>query len=116
VRPRLAGRGASPAVLWAARNPLRLVLAENLLPEPAARLVFTVAGAGEHPDLAWAFVKQNYRVLEAQQGPTFPDRFAADLLWSFSDRGHAAELASFAPARATPGADFIDRQLPAIET
>jgi aminopeptidase N len=124
------------AALAGARDPalaqsaLRLVLAENLPPELAARLVFAVAGAGEHPDLAWTFVKENYRALEAQQGPTFPDRFAADLLWSFSDRGHAAELASFAPAHATPAgrieaaraeegilldADFIDRQLPAIE-
>jgi aminopeptidase N len=124
------------AALAGARDPalaletLRLVLAENLPPELAARLVFTVAGAGEHPDLAWAFVKENYRALKAQQGPTFPDRFAADLLWNFSDRGHAAELASFTPAHATPAgrieaaraeegillnADFIDRQLPEIE-
>jgi aminopeptidase N len=125
------------AALAGARDPalaqdaLRLVLAENLPPELAARLVFIVAGAGQHPDLAWAFVKENYRALEMQQGPSFPDRFAADLLWSFSDRGHAAELASFAPAHATPAgrieaaraeegillnADFIDHQLPQIES
>jgi hypothetical protein len=122
------GASRDPAL---AQETLRLVLAETLPPEFAARLVFIVAGSGEHPDLAWSFVKQNYRALEAQQGPAFPDRFAADLLWNFSDRDHAAELASFAPAHATPGgrieaaraeegillnADFIDRQLPEIET
>jgi aminopeptidase N len=113
-----------------ARETLRLVLTENLTPELAARLVFTVAGTGEHPDLAWSFVQDNYQALAAQEGPTFSDHFAADLLRNFTDRARAAELAGFAPAHATSAgriqaaraeegitlnADVIEHQLPTIE-
>jgi aminopeptidase N len=113
-----------------AQQALGLVLGERLPPNIAGRLVFAVAYSGEHPDLAWAFVQENYAALAAQQGPRFPDRFAADVLRSFNDRAHAAELAAFAPAHATPAgrieaaraeegivmdADFIERQLPAVE-
>jgi aminopeptidase N len=93
-------------------------------------LVFGVVSAGEHPDLAWAFVQRNFAVLASRQGPFFRDSFAANLMSNFSDRAHAAELASFAPAQETSGgrmmsaraqetiltdADFIAQTLPAID-
>ena len=92
-------------------------------------LIFGIAAA-EHPDLAWAFVQENFQALASRQGPSFRDSIAANLLESFSDRAHAAELAAFAPAHATAGgrimaaraeevilteADFSAQALPAID-
>ena len=93
-------------------------------------LIGTVASAGEQPDLAWDFLRKNYDALFAKQGPQFRDQFIANFMTNFSDEGHAAELAAFAPAQATSGgrvmagraqeviaisADFKTRVLPAVE-
>jgi aminopeptidase N len=68
--------------------------------------------------------------LALRQGPFFRDSFATNLLANFSDRAHAGELASFAPAQETAGgrmmsgrtqeiiltdADFIAQTLPAVD-
>jgi aminopeptidase N len=109
---------------------LALALTDEIPTSAVGRLVFGVASAGEHPDLAWTFVQQSFAALASKQGPFFRDNFAANLMTSFSDRAHAAELASFAPAQETRGgrmmaartqeiiltdADFIDRILPAVD-
>jgi hypothetical protein len=85
--------------------------------------------AGEHPDLAWAFVQANFTALAQKQGQSFRDTFASNLLTNFADAAHVAELASFAPVHETSGgrrvaeraherimtdADFAAQQLPAV--
>ena len=69
-------------------------------------------------------------LLAAKQGPSFRDYFVSNLMLSFSDADHAAELASFAPVHTTSGgravaaraqeailidAEFKARALPAID-
>ena len=66
-------------------------------------LIGSVAGSGEQPDLAWDFLQKNFDALFARQGPQFRDQFIANFMTNFSDDGHAAELAAFAPAQATSG-------------
>ena len=93
-------------------------------------LIGSVASAGEQPDLAWEFLRKNYDTLFAKQGPQFRDQFIANFMTNFSDEGHAAELAAFAPAQETSGgrvmagraqeviaisADLKSRALPAVE-
>jgi aminopeptidase N len=93
-------------------------------------LIGSVASSGEQPELAWDFLRKNYDVLFAKQGPQFRDQFIANFMTNFSDDGHAAELAAFAPAQATSGgrvmagraqeviaisADLKTRALPAVE-
>jgi aminopeptidase N len=124
------------SALAAARDPglatetLALALTDEVPSSTVGTLIFGVAGAGEHPDLAWTFVQANFSALASRQGPFFRDNFAANLLSNFSDRAHAAELASFSPARETSGgrtmaarteeniltdADFIAQTLPAVD-
>ena len=93
-------------------------------------LINSVAASGEQPDLAWDFLQKNYDTLLAKQGPQFRDQFIANFMTNFSDDGHAAELAAFAPAQATSGgrvmaaratetiaisADLKARALPAVD-
>ncbi len=66
-------------------------------------LINAVAASGEQPDLAWNFVRTNFDTLLAKQGPQFRDQFIANFMTNFSDGGHAAELAAFAPVQATSG-------------
>jgi aminopeptidase N len=114
-----------------ARRTLALTLSSELPTALASRLIFGVAGAGEHPDLAWSFVRENFAALLERQSQQFGDYIAAGLLSNFSDPRRATELAQFAPAHATSGgrieaaratetilinADFAARQLPAIDT
>jgi hypothetical protein len=96
----------------------------------AANLISRVAAEGEHPDLAWSFVQVNFAALATRQGPSFRSNFASNLMTNFNDAVHAAELAAFAPVHETSGgrlvaaraeerimtdADFIARQLPAVD-
>jgi len=75
-------------------------------------------------------VQKNFDALMARQGPAFRDQFVANFMTNFSDEGHAAELAAFAPAQATSGgrvmtaraletiaiaADLKARALPAVD-
>jgi aminopeptidase N len=124
------------AAMAAARDPalaqatLALALTDEIPTTTVGSLIFGVASAGEHPDLAWAFVQQNFAALASKQGPFFRDNFVANLMTNFNDRAHAAELASFAPAQETPGgrvmasrsretiltdADFVAQILPAVD-
>jgi aminopeptidase N len=113
-----------------AKETLALALTDEIPTTAVGRLVFGVASDGEHADLAWAFVRQNFAALAVKQGPFFRENFAANLMTNFSDRAHAAELADFAPAQETRGgrimaarsqetiltdADFIARILPGID-
>ncbi|HTP84331.1 MAG TPA: M1 family metallopeptidase [Alphaproteobacteria bacterium] len=113
-----------------ARRTLALALSDELPSSLASRLIFGVAAAGEHPDLAWSFLRANFAALIERQSPQFGDYAAAGLLSNFSDPARATELEQFAPAHATSGgriesaravetilinADFVARQLPAID-
>ncbi len=121
--------------LAAAVNPelvketLGIALTDELPTDLSNGLILTVA-AGEHPELALAFVKANFAALAAKRGPSFRAFFMPALMANFADRAHAEELAKFAPAHETAGgriaaarageeiieaADFRARQLPAVD-
>jgi hypothetical protein len=109
---------------------LALTLTDEVPGTIVTGLIGSVASSGEQPDLAWDFLQKNYDALFAKQGPAFRDQFIANFMTNFSDEGHAAELAAFAPVQATSGgrvmagraqeviaisADFKSRALPAVE-
>jgi aminopeptidase N len=113
-----------------AQETLSIALTDELPSTLVGTLISTVASAGEHPYLAWAFVKTNFSALAQKQGPSFRNTFASNLMTNFTDAAHAAELASFAPVHETSGgrrvaerseerimtdADFAVRQLPAVD-
>jgi len=113
-----------------AQETLALALTDELPTTLVGTLISQVASQGEHRDLAWSFVRENFAALAARQGPSFQNNFPANLMTNFTDAAHAAELASFAPAQATSGgrlaaarsyerimtaADFSAQQLPAID-
>ena len=83
---------------------LALTLTDELPSTIVGGMINSVASSGEQPDLAWDFVQKNFDTLAARQGPSFRDAFVADFMTNFSDDAHAAELAHFAPAQATPAA------------
>jgi hypothetical protein len=110
---------------------LALTLTDELPSTMVSGVINSVAWSGEQPDLAWEFVQKNFDALATRQGPSFRDAFVAELMTSFSDDAHAAVLAHFAPAQATPGgrvmtaraletiaiaADLKARALPSIES
>src|SRR5262249_18550885 len=80
---------------------LALTLTDEVPGTIVTGLINSVAASGEQPDLAWDFLEQNYDALLAKQGPQFRDQFIANFMTHFSDAGHAAELAAFAPVQAT---------------
>jgi hypothetical protein len=119
-----------------ARNPalahltLALTLTDEVPGTIVTGLIGSVASFAEQPDLAWDFLQKNYDALFAKQRPAFRDQFIANFMTNFSDEGHAAELAAFAPVQATSGgrvmagraqeviaisADLKSRALPAVE-
>ena len=112
-----------------AKETLAITLTDEVPPDLANGLILTVA-AGEHPQLALAFVKANFEALAAKRGPTFRAFFMSSLMTTFADPAHAEELANFAPVHETAGgriaaaraeeeiieaADFRARQLPAVD-
>jgi ERAP1-like C-terminal domain len=112
-----------------ARATLELTLTEELPNNLVGSVISTIAAAGEQPDLAWAFVQQNFTALSSKQGPSFTQNFISNFMTNFSDAERAGELARFAPVHATSGgrivaaraeeaimiaADFKARALPAI--
>ena len=114
-----------------ARMALALTLTDELPSTLVSGVINSVAWSGEQPDLSWEFVQSHFDALATRQGPSFRDAFVAELMTSFSDDAHAAELAHFAPAQATPGgrvmtaraletiaiaADLKARALPSIES
>lgn len=109
---------------------LALALTDEVPGTIVTGLINSVASSGEQPDLAWDFLQKNYDALLAKQGPQFRDQFIANFMTNFSDDGHAAELAAFAPAQTTSGgrvmaaratetiaisADLKARALPAVD-
>jgi aminopeptidase N len=102
-RARYYSAAASACDAALARETLALTLTDELPYALRTSLIGTVASAGEQPELAWDFVRENFDLLAARQDPSFRDYFVAHLMRSFSDPGRAAELAGFAPAHATSG-------------
>jgi len=111
-----------------AKETLGIALTDELPNSLVGTLIFWVAG--EHRELAWEFVRTNFSALAAKQGPSFRNSFASNLMANFADRARAAELAGFTPVHETSGgriiaaraheriltdADFIARQLMAVE-
>ena len=130
-RVRYYGALAGARDLALAQATLAIALTDELPASMIGTLISQVAASGEHPELAWEFVKTNFAALAARQGPAFPNSFPANLLANFTDVAHAEELANFAPAHATSGgrqiaarayerimteADFAARHLPTIDT
>jgi aminopeptidase N len=112
-----------------AKETLAITLTDEVPTDLANGLILEVA-AGEHPELALAFVKANFEALAAKRGPTFRAFFMSSLMTNFADRAHAEELAKFAPVHETAGgriaaaraqaeiieaADFRARQIPAVD-
>ena len=112
-----------------AKETLAITLTDEVPADLANGLILTVA-SGEHPELALAFVKTNFKALAAKRGPTFRAFFMSWLMANFADRAHAEELANFAPVHETAGgriaaarareeimeaADFRARQIPAVD-
>jgi aminopeptidase N len=97
-----------------ARATLKLSLTDEVPGTAVTGLINSVASSGEQPDLAWAFVRENFDVLLVRQGPPFRDQFVANLMTNFSDEGHAAELTAFAPAQVTSGGRVMTAR--ALET
>jgi aminopeptidase N len=113
-----------------AKDTLAITLTDELPSTLVGTLISGVASSGEHRELAWDFVKENFSALAQKQGPSFRNTFASNLLTNFTDAAHAAELAGFAPVHETSGgrrvaersyerimtdADFAAQQLPAID-
>jgi aminopeptidase N len=113
-----------------AKETLAITLTDEVTASMVAGLIFSVAGSGEHPELAVDFVRANFSALIARQGPGFRNTVFANLMTNFTDPARAAELAAFAPAHETSGgrivsaraqeriladADFAARALPAID-
>jgi aminopeptidase N len=111
-----------------AKEALALALTDELPTSLTGTLIFWVAA--EHRQLALDFVLGNLAALSTKQGPTFRHNVVSNLMASFTERGRAAELASFAPAHETSGAriiaaraqeriltsaDFAAQQLPAVD-
>jgi aminopeptidase N len=94
---------------------LAIALTDELPASLATALLFWVAGPGEHPELVWDFVQQNFAVLSHRFGPSFRDVQVAALMRNFSDRADADELAHFAPAHESSGARIAaDRAIAGI--
>jgi aminopeptidase N len=128
-RMRYYGAAASALDPSFAKDTLAIALTDELPGSMIGTLITWVAQA-EHPDLAWAFVRDNFPGLTAKQGPSFRNYFPSNLMTNFTDAAHANELANFAPVWETSGgrmvaarsqerimadADFSAQQLPAIE-
>ena len=114
-----------------AKETLAIALSNELPSNLDIALINWVAGAGQQPELAWQFIKDNFAVLSDRFGPAYKDSGPARVAADFTDKEHAAELAQFAPAHETAGgrivaaraeesilteADAIANVLPAIET
>ena len=113
-----------------AADTLAIALGDELPSNLDVALINWVASAGERPELAWQFIKDDFAVLSDRFGPTYKDSGPATVATNFTDKEHAAELAQFAPAHATAGgrinadraeeliltdADAIANLLPTIE-
>jgi aminopeptidase N len=113
-----------------AQDTLRIALSDELPPNLAGGLIWTVASDGEQTSLAWSFIKENLAALVARHGVDYRDNQIPYLLTNSADPASAAELRNFTPVLQTGGgrvnaaraednilthADIVARQLPAIE-
>jgi aminopeptidase N len=105
VRYYLAAASAHDAEL--ARATLALTLTDELPNSLIGNVINTVASAGEQPDIAWAFVRENFQALANKQGPSFRYYFVSNFMTNFSDAAHAAELRGFEPVHATTGGKMV---------
>ncbi len=128
VRYYSAAASASDPAL--AKETLAIALTEEVTESLVGSLISGVASEGEHRELALDFVLVNFETLATKQGPVFRNTFVPNLMSNFADRARADELAKFEPANATAGAkivaarareriltdaDFVEKQLPAID-
>ena len=111
-----------------AKETLALTLTDELSTSRVTTVILRVASQGEHPELAWGFVKENYAALADKLGSS--RNFLSNLMANISDRARAEELKGFKPLHETSGgrmmaerayerilanADFVAQQLPAID-
>ena len=89
------------------RDTLAIALGDELPSNLDIALINWVASAGQRPELAWKFIKDNFAVLSERFGPTYKDSGPATVATNFTDKGHAAELAQFAPAHETAGGRIV---------
>ena len=113
-----------------ARETLNLMLTNELPSSVFGSMLSAMASDGGHPELAWAFVRRNFKSLSDKQGSSFRNYFVPNLVKNFSDRARADELANFSPMHANSSAreaakdaegdirfdaDLKARALPAID-
>jgi len=101
VRYYLAAASAQDAAL--ATRTLALTLTSEIPVTIVGAVINTVASSGEHPELAWRFVRDNFGALLVRLGPGFRDQMVPNLLTNFNDEPHALQLAHFEPSQSTAG-------------
>lgn len=87
-----------------AQQTLALSLGDELEPGAASNLVRRVADVGEHPQLAWEFLKANLQPLLAKQAFFSRYTYVANVANNFNDDAHAQELLDFARTSLPPEA------------
>jgi aminopeptidase N len=105
VRYYSAAAGARDPAL--ARATLELALTDELPSTLVGTVINAVAAAGEQPEVAWDFLRENFQTLANKQGPSFRNYFVSNFMTNFSDAARAAELAQFAPVQATSGGKLV---------
>ena len=114
-----------------AAQTLALALTPELPPRDAAGLVGRVAHAGEHPEAAWDFARQNLEALHAKLTAHQANAYVPELFTALPpSEERAAELEAWAAKNLPPGAavsvakeadeirfqaEFRERALPDIE-
>jgi aminopeptidase N len=113
-----------------AKETLALTISDDFSTSRVTTVIQRVASQGEHAELAWTFVKENYAKVADKLGSNSRNRFLTNLMSNFSDRAHADELKAFKPLHENSGgrmvaerayeqilanADFVAQQLPAID-
>jgi aminopeptidase N len=108
---------ASAADPSLARDTLAITLGDELPSNLGVSLINWVASTGQHPEIAWKFIKDNFAILAGRFGPTYKDSGPANVAANFTDKKHAEDLAQFAPAHETAGGRIVaDRVEEAILT
>ena len=88
-----------------AAQTLALALTPELPPRDAAGLVGRVANAGEHPEAAWAFARQNLEALHAKLTAHQANAYGPELFTALPpSEARAAELEAWAAKNLPPGA------------
>ena len=93
-----------------AQETLNLLLTSELPSSVIGSMLNAMASDGGHAELAWAFVRKNFKSLADRQGSSFRNYFVPNLMKNFSDRNRADELASFSPMHTSSGAREAARE------